>query len=413
MADDQKAVWILNHFAKAPDMAGGTRHYSLARDLVERGYDVTIFATPFTHTLYRDRDIHLIEGERWKVQIVDGVRFVWLRTFPYQGNTWRRVVNMFSYMWASYRTGRACQRLIPEIPTPEVIIGSSVHLLAVLSAYYLAKYFHSHFIMEVRDVWPQALIDVGKLPERSVVTWAMRKLEHFLYKRAERIIVLLPGAVDYIANLDIPRERIVYVPNGVDLALFSQSLPRGDHSGFRIMYLGSHGVVNGLDTLLDAIKLIQDQGYSDIYFELVGDGGSKPQLIASSRELGLHNIQFFNPIPKTQVHQALNRADVLVSIHANALRFGVSANKLFDYMASAKPIIFSGDAPNDIVRDARCGLSVPRGDSRELAHAIIRLAQISREERQCMGQRGRVYVEQYHDYAILADHFQQCIEDLG
>ena len=179
------------------------------------------------------------------------------------------------------------------------------------------------------------------------------------------------------------------------------------------MYLGYHGVVNGLDTLLDAIKVIQDQGYSDICFELVGDGVSKPQLIARSRELGLHNIQFLDPVPKTQVPRVLNRADALVSIHANALRFGVSANKLFDYMAAAKPIIFSGDTPNDIVQDARCGLSVPRGDSRELAHAIIQLAEISREERQCMGQHGRVYVEQYHDYAVLADHFQQCIEDLG
>lgn len=411
MTGNHKSIWILNHYANAPDMPGGTRCYSLGQGLRAQGYDVTIFASSFVHLLHRE--MRLAKGERWKTETVDGIRYVWLRTFPYQGNSWRRAVNMISYMCASYRVGRSCARRIPDIPSPQIIIGSSVHLLAALSALFLAEHFGAHFVMEVRDVWSQALINMNKLAERSVATWAMRQLEHFLYRRAERVIVLLPGAVSHISGLGIPQGKIVYIPNGVDLSLFSDASPQnGQPDGFRIVYLGSLGTANNLDVLLDAMQLVQAQGFPTIQCDLIGDGALKPQLIARSRELGLRNTRFLDPVPRAHVPDALGRADAGVFVSADVLRLGVSARKLFDYMASEKPIIFSGDTPHDIVQAAQCGLSVPFGDPEMLANAIIRLYRMSSVERKAMGQQGRAYVEQHHDHTILAQRLAETLEGL-
>ena len=89
-------IWIFNHYAHPPDVPGGTRHYDFGKELVRRGHKVTIFATSYHHHLRRE--IRLKSGEKWKIEDINGVKFVWIRTFPYKDNDWRRVVNMVSYM---------------------------------------------------------------------------------------------------------------------------------------------------------------------------------------------------------------------------------------------------------------------------------------------------------------------------
>jgi len=116
-------IWIFNHYAFPPDTPGGTRHYDFAKELVQRGHKVTIFTTSYHHLLYRE--IRLNPGENWKVEYIDGVKFVWIRTFPYKGNDWRRVINMISYMPRAYWLGRKLPKILPEIEKPDVVIGSS------------------------------------------------------------------------------------------------------------------------------------------------------------------------------------------------------------------------------------------------------------------------------------------------
>ena len=116
-----KTLWILNHYAISPDMPGGTRHFDLASELVKKGHDVTIFASGFDHGTHKYTKIK--PEEKMKVEAYDGVRFVWINTFPYSGNDWRRVMNMISYGWRVLGCGRG-------IPKPDVVIGSSMHPFA-------------------------------------------------------------------------------------------------------------------------------------------------------------------------------------------------------------------------------------------------------------------------------------------
>ncbi|HGJ64142.1 TPA: glycosyltransferase WbuB [bacterium] len=398
-----KSIWILNHYAVTPDMPGGSRHYDLGKELVSKGYDVTIFASSFHYS--KHEELKLSGKESFKVEYVNGVRFLWIKTMKYNGNNWRRIINMLSYSFRSYFVGRKAKKL--NITQPDVIIGSSVHLFAVLSAYYLAKYHKARFLMEVRDLWPQTLVDMGALSEKSIFTKAMYALEKFLYKRAEKIITLLPSASDYITKLGVSDDKIVWIPNGVDLSKFNgdyKSKTKTDQK-FRILYLGAHGQANALDVLIDAARNIQDDGYSEIQFELVGDGAEKQRLIERAKQLDINNISFKNPIPKSDVPIYLTKFDAFLHILLDAelfTKYGISSNKIFDYLAAGKPIIMSCNPGNNIIDEAKCGILVPPNDPQALANSVIKLYKMDTNERAIMGKNGRKYVEKYHDIKILA-----------
>lgn len=140
-------LWIFNHYAHPPDLPGGTRHFDLGRELVKRGHKVTIFASSFHHYLHKE--VRLKPGEQWKLEDIEGLRFVWIRTPPYQRNDNRRVQSMLVYALRAWRLG---QKLGPVLGRPDVVIGSSPHPFASLAAYWVARHHQTPFVMEVRDL---------------------------------------------------------------------------------------------------------------------------------------------------------------------------------------------------------------------------------------------------------------------
>jgi glycosyltransferase involved in cell wall biosynthesis len=375
---------------------------------VRRGHQVIIIATSFHHYLHRET--RLRPGERWKVEDVDGLKFVWLRTPPYWRNDWQRVRNMVAFMLRAWWLGRKLPKLAPDMGKPDVIIGSSPHLLTPLAAYWVARHYRVPFVMEVRDLWPQTIIDMGELSAHHPITKALQALERFLYRRAEWVITLLPLAHEYIAGCGISREKVVWIPNGVDLSRFDSAvIPEVSHEGFRVMYLGAHGQANALDVLIRTAKVVQDQGYHEIRFILVGDGPEKPGLIRLARDLGLKSVEFRDPVPKVEVPKALREADAFfVQLGGTEVyRYGISSNKLFDFMAAGKPVFSSAEAPNNPVEEAQCGFTIPPRDPEALAAAVIKLYRMPPEERAEMGKRGREYVEEHHAIAKLAARLEQ------
>jgi len=400
-------IWVLNHYAITPDMSGGTRHYDFGKELVKREHNVTIFTSSFHYNKYKE--MKLAENEKWKVEKVDGVNFVWLKTFPYQKNDWRRVLNMFSFMWGVYWLGRKIRKQRKDIEKPDVIIGSTVHLLTVLSAYWLSKYYKAKFIMEIRDLWPQSLIDIGVIREKSLIAKALRCLEKFLYKRAKEIIIFSLPAKDYLSLFKIEQSKIHFIPQGVDVSRYALSLYNENRGkGFRIIYTGALGVINALEPVLKAAKIIQEKGLLDIKFIFVGAGVEKASLIEQAKILVLDNIEFRPPVPKKEIPAILNQADVLL-LSENKIFYGGS-NKLMDYMASSKPIIFSAPAIHNNVKKANCGISVLPGDPKSISDAVIKFYQMPSQERNEIGRRGREYVEKFHNIPVLVDKLEVLIQ---
>lgn len=404
-----KNVWILNHYAQEPGGAGGTRHFHLAEHLLARGWQATVIAASVEHQSGHQR---LAPGEMQRSDHFKGVPFLWVRTPKYQGNGGGRMRNMLVY------TGRVLlHKTTRELPRPDVVIGSSVHPFAAVAGALLARRLKVPFIFEVRDLWPQTLVDMGRLREGSLMTWALRKLEVWLYRRAVRTVVLLPRAWEYIVPLGIPKERVVWIPNGVDLSLFPRVAPkdRSDSSQFTLMYFGAHGQANGLDNVLRAMKHVGERADGrHIRLRIIGDGPLKPSLVAQASEMGLTNVSFESPVPKSQIPALAAQADAFVFnlIDAPVFKYGISSNKLFDFMAAERPVVFSCDSTNNPINDAQSGLTVNPGQPEKLANAICEIAATPLAERQRMGRAGREYVEQNHGFEQLAGRLAAVLDEV-
>lgn len=415
MKYETRTVWILNHYAISPDMAGGTRHYDLARELVRRGYEVIIFASGFDHVTHKY--VKIQKGEGLRVEDHNGVKFVWLETSPYQGNDWRRVLNMLSYGFSLLRYNKNFKK-------PDVIIGSSMHPIAPLVGWWLAKKYRARFIFEVRDLWPQTAVDMGAMKRNGVIARLLYAWEKFMYQKAEKIIALLPNAGEYITGRGIRPEKIVWIPNGVDLKRFDNVKPIDPSSPaakafaeqkdmFKVVYAGAHGPANGLDTLVEAAALMAgiDPG---VHFFLIGDGPEKGRLVQLAQERSAANITFLAPVPKDEVGAVLREADLLLHClkTMEVLKYGVSPNKLYDYLASGKPVIMVSNASNQIIREAGAGLVVEPNNAEALVWGILQIKEMPPQERKLLGINGRSYVERHHSMEVLGEKLARVIEEV-
>ncbi|MBE3550224.1 MAG: glycosyltransferase family 4 protein [Brockia lithotrophica] len=398
-------IWVINQYAGAPDQPGFTRHFSLARELIRRGHRVSIVATSFHHSLRKDT--RLQPGESWRYEVIEGVPFLWLRTPAYRGNSAARVWNMAAFGLSAIRRSR------PEIlGDPDVVLGSIPHPFTGLAAERLSRRYRVPFVLEVRDLWPDSLIDLGDVsPLHPFILW-MRWAERYLYRRATRILSILPLAYEHMVRQGATREKIFWLPNGIDLTGVPPFLPLSERETFTVMYAGSHGLANDLDRVLDAAHLLQKGGNGKaIRFVLVGDGPEKERLMQRAREMGLHNVEFRDPVPKREVFRVLAEADAFLLLlkEAPVFRFGASPNKLYDYMAMGRPVIFAVNSPYNPVQESHSGITVSDASPEALAQAVHALASLPREEREAMGRRGRAYVEEHHSFPRLAEQLEEIL----
>jgi glycosyltransferase involved in cell wall biosynthesis len=401
-------LWLVNHYAKTPDEPGGSRHFGLARELSLRGHEVTVVASSFDHR--QRQECHLEPGETSRVENVAGVTFLWLRTPAYSDNSWRRARNMFSFALRVWRgAGMA------GLSKPELILGSSPHLFAAWAAERLALRYGIPFVLEVRDLWPQGLIDLGIYKETHPAIRLLSRLERHLYTRAHKIIALMPGASDHIKAKGISRDKVFWLPNGIDLEAVPPLQPPLPSPVLTIAYAGAHGLVNGLDYVLEAASILKRKGFGDkVCFRLIGDGPLKSQLQCRAREQGLDLVKFEPPVPKKQIYSVLSAADAfLVVLKPSPIwRWGISLNKLHDYLACGRPVLFGVDSPNNPVREAQAGLLFSPESSDSLVDAVLRLMETPREERILMGMRGRQFVEEHHSFAVLAARLETILENI-
>jgi glycosyltransferase involved in cell wall biosynthesis len=362
------------------------------------GWEATIIAASVEHGTGRQR---LLSSELSRLESDGGIPFLWVNTPGYVGNGSGRIRNMLAFTRSVLK-----RKSTSSLPRPDVVIGSSVHPFAALAGALLARRFKVPFVLEIRDLWPQTLIDMGRLREKSLLAYLLRRLELWLYRRASKIIVLLPRAWEYIVPLGISKDRVVWIPNGVDLGLFPASSAPQASEAFTLMYFGAHGQANGLDVVLKAMHQLQQMPEAkNIRLRLIGDGPLKPRLIDMAEQLELSNVSFEPAVAKSQIPRLASQADAFVIAVLDLpglYKYGISMNKLFDYMAAMRPVIMASAAANNPIAEANAGLSVKPGDPLALAGAIVQMACLSSEERQQMGNAGRRYVEQNHSFQILA-----------
>jgi glycosyltransferase involved in cell wall biosynthesis len=387
-------VLVINQFANPnADVTGGTRHVELFAPLSD--WAVTIIA-----------------GRRnfyTKQLMADHPMFELVPATPYSANGPSRVLNWLSFSLMALLRGL---RLEP----PDVVYASSPHLFGALTGWALAKRRRAAFILEIRDLWPKVLSDMGQMSERSIVYRALERLERFLYRQADAIVALSEGVRTFlVATQAIPRERVQLIPNGTNTDLFAPCGSRDElrakfgFEGIVAAYTGAHGPANGLDLLLEAAKELRDE-QPDLRFILLGDGLDKPALQERARREELHNVEFWPAVPRKDVAPFLNAIDIGVHVLADVplFRYGVSPNKVFDYMSAELPVVTNtpGEVA-ELVERAKAGIAVgPDG----IAVGVRALVTAGADERRRMGQNGRQFVTAHHSRAVLSRAIGQLLD---
>ncbi len=400
-------VWFINHYATSPYSAGGNRPFSLCKELAARGHQVVLICCTFNHQTRRDE----FPDKTWTygTQDIDGVRFVWIDGPAYEVNDLHRVENMITFTRRVLRLADTDGRLLP----PDVVLGSTPHLLTPWAAARVADAYGVPYVLEVRDIWPASIVDIHGMHRANPVVLGLAQLERSVSTRASQIVSVLPGGVDHLVELGVDPDRVTWIPNGVDFTLMPPPTDAPGREPLTLMYAGAHGLANGLGVLIAAAALLEaGDARGRIRWVFIGNGPEKHALIAQAERLELTNVVFEETIPKSAIYTRLADADAFVAnVRDEALyRFGVSLNKFFDYMAVARPTIVGMDSPWNPFASNGAGITVRPDDPQAFADGVLELLAMSPTERAEMGARGRAFVQEGHDFHVLGGKLEQVLQ---
>ena len=398
-------IWIINEYAGSPYHGMEYRHYYLGKEFIKLGYNVTIISASYSHLFFNYPHVK----SAFKLENIDGINYLWVKVLKYEhAHDKKRVLKWLQFVFKTYS-------LLPTayLNKPDVIIVSPMAPFPIISGYKWAKKFGAIFIYEVKDIWPLTLIELGGYSKWHPLIKVMELFEKFGYKKADRIVSVLPLLKDHISKYGIDSEKVEYIPNGVslpnkkvNLKELNKIFEKIPSNKFIVGYTGTIGEANALSALIQAANILNN--YGDIFFLIIGNGSKKAEIVSITKDMKLENIIFMPQIPRDYVIKALEKYISVAFVgwkSRNLYDYGVSANKLFDYMLAGKPILHAFSGKGDIVAMANAGITVEAENPKSIADGILKLYRMSPEERKRLGENGRKYVLENHTYEKLAKKY--------
>lgn len=354
--------------------APASRTFEHCREWVRQGAQVTVItcAPNFPKGA-------VFEGYRnkpWQSATVDGIRVirVWSYITANEGFV-KRILDYLSFM-ASATVAALFVRKV------DVIVGTSPQFFTACAAYATSVLKRRPWVFELRDLWPESIKAVGAMKDSAAIRF-LERVEAFLYRKADRIVVVTNSFKDTLVARGIDGGKIEIVTNGVDLDNFrplpkDQALTRelGIEGCFVAGYIGTHGMAHGLDTLLDAAALLQsDPGGAGIRLLFLGHGAEKAALVERARQMNLANVRFLDSVPKSEVARYWSLLDVsIIHLRNTDLFNSVIPSKLFECMGMGIPVLHGVPGESaDIVRREDVGEVFESGNAPQLAQALLRL----------------------------------------
>ena len=415
-----KKIWLWNHDATRMFADKGGRHFWFAKKLKERGYEPVVFCANINHFNGQERPV---EG-LYDIDESDGIPFVFIKTTPYSGNGISRVKN-----WMSFRRGlhRSYKKLAAHFGKPDVIIGSSVHPLTVVAAIEVSKKLKVPCIGEIRDLWPEAIFTAQGVKENGFVGRCLKMGEYWMYRKAKALIFTKEGDTDYLKEQGwttaqggrVDLKKCHYINNGIDYAEYRRQIETMtfededlDSGKFHAVYCGTLRKVNNVENIVEAAALLKDR--DDIDFLIFGDGMLHDELVEKAGKLGLTNIKFKGHVNKQYVPYILSKSGVNLLNYAQDLynwKRGNSSNKMFEYLASGKPVLSSVRMGYDIIERGKCGFSLEECTPAALAEMIVKIKEMPPEEYKRMGENAANTAKEF-DFEVLTTKLEEVINEV-
>ncbi len=410
----KKKVWLINQFAMPPKYEVRIQTLKRAKYLIELGHDVTIISGSYLH----NTSINLItDNKKFILEKYDGIKFIHIKTNSYKGNSIKRFYNLILF---------ACRLffLSNKFDKPDVI----AHLATVPFGnviYYIAKRFDAKYIVDVVDLWPESFVAYGLISNKNPLIKIAYKVENWLYQKADQIVFSIKGGKDYIiekgwdldsgGNIDL--KKIHYISNGVDLNDFNlcknlfkiSDEDLENNNIFSIIYIGSVRLANDLKQLINAAELIKN--IDNIQFLIYGDGDCRVSLENYCKSNGLKNVKFkqkwieIKYVPYILTKSSLN----ILNYSPNYIwNYGGSQSKLFQYMASGKPILSNLKMGYCPITKNNLGLAKDFSNPKEYSEAILSFYKMDSKEYNSIC-RNNLEIAKNYDYKKLTVKFEKLL----
>jgi glycosyltransferase involved in cell wall biosynthesis len=388
----------------------GTRSYEFARYLVGKGHRVTMVTSGL-----ENREFPVPEGKKYGEFETEGINVVAIAAAyndPQVGTGMsglQRMLKFYQFAWLACRVGK-------KLSAPDVVFASHTPLTIGLAGLTLGQYFKVPFIFEVRDLWPEALVNVGAL-KNPIVIWWLEAMAKKIYAGAKHIVALSPGMKEGIIRADVPADKVTVIPNASDLDLFrpdidgsKQRQQLGLKDRFAAIYFGAMGLANGIEYAIEAARILAERGKNNIVVVLLGSGGKRAELEKLASEYELKNVIFSDSAPdKEQLAQIVAGCDVCLTIYRASKEHTWSPNKMFDALAAGKPVLINVPGwLGETIEKNNCGRCVDAHCPEMLADALQELAANPELCRQ-MGKNARELAQREFDRLKLADLFENVL----
>lgn len=419
---EKKNVWVFHHYATPPTLNGFTRPYNFAINMKKQNYKTTVFSASYLH--FADENL-INDDKEYITENHSEVSFVYVNTPSSAKNTIARVKNMFAFYKNLFNVSK---KYIKNDTKPDLIIASSPHPLTMFAGIQIAKKLNVPCVCEIRDLWPEAIFAFGKTNEKSILGRLLIAGEYWIYKNADALIFLKEGDTDYIKERKwtieqggkIDLTKCHYINNGVNLESFYRQVEEAviedpDLLGnqFNVVYTGAIRPVNNVGNILDAAKRLK--GNKDIQFLIYGDGNQLELLKRRIVEEELSNVKLKGYIDKKYIPYILSKSSVNILNYSQSKynwSRGNSSNKLFEYMASGKPIISTVDMGYSPIKRYKCGFSLEQDTSEELAKKIMDVYNMPSEKYDAMSKNARQGAYDF-DYKFLTKKLIDVMESLN
>jgi glycosyltransferase involved in cell wall biosynthesis len=404
-------IWYVAQYAGGPGIGRHYRGWHLARHWQALGARSTIFAGNQHHLLLTPQPVG--------PQQVEGVSYEFVKAPHHRGNGAGRVVNMAAFsanFWS--KSGEYVRRY----GKPDMIIASSPNPFTFLATHPVARRLGARSILEVRDLWPLSVVEVAGVCAWHPFVIALDLIERFSYRSADDVVSLLPQSLAYMQSRGARADHWHYLPNGID----PQHLSRGTaptevrsrieawHADGQlvVLYAGALGYANNVRSLLNALHVLKQKA-EKICMVIVGWGEHEALLKAQVSELDLtQKVLFAGPTSREVALGIMTLVDVgyVSLLPAPVFRFGISPNKIFDYMICELPILGALESGGELIEDAGCGIVVRSVDPGAIAEGLSTFRAMQPQQRHRLGAQGRAYATEHHNYAKLAANFLSLLD---
>jgi glycosyltransferase involved in cell wall biosynthesis len=402
-----KVLYFHQHFS-SPNGSTSIRSYGMSRRLIERGHQVTVICGSY---LGSDTGLSgmFVNGQRRG--FVEGIEIIELGLeYSNTDGFIKRSITFLKYVI------RGLKLVFTE--SYDLVFATTTPLTAGIPGVVARWFRNKPFVFEVRDLWPELPKAMGVITN-PVILGLMSMLEWVSYHSAHHVVSLSPGIAKGVEKRGVSQTKISLIPNGCDLDIFDNKVEKWrpkeiSEADLLVLFAGTHGIANGLSSVLDAASELKSRGRLNIKFLLIGQGKLKGSLMDRAGRETLDNVIFYDPVGKNRLAGLMSATDVGLQILANipVFYYGTSPNKFFDYISASLPVL--NNYPGwlaDMIKTNNCGFTVPPDDPIAFADALEQ-ADSNRADLKLKGARGKLLAISEFDRQKLADKWVDELESV-